>query len=308
MKNNFRCIVILLFLIIFMISGCSDGGSSNVGQEGTRSAEPVVLEPIASGENVLGGNVSNIDISNVADGYFMVEYTSDSEKIKMQVTNSSGVVYTYDLMPNDGYAVFPISLGNGSYSVTINENIKGNTYAVSDTASFDVELKDNTTSFLYPNEYVNFDKDSLAVKASEDVAKGASDDFEVIQRVYEYVVEEIDYNYDIVDSISSFYIPDVDVVLESGKGLCFDYAATMTVMLRAQRIPTQLVIGYVDDQYHAWINVYTEETGWIYGAIQFDGKKWTTMDPTLASSSGDNMNEPSKYIGNNGKYHAMFYY
>ena len=34
MKNNFRCIVVLLFLIIFMISGCSDGGSSNVGQEG----------------------------------------------------------------------------------------------------------------------------------------------------------------------------------------------------------------------------------------------------------------------------------
>lgn len=37
--------------------------------------------------------------------------------------------------------------------------------------------------------------------------------------------------------------------------------------------------------YHAWINVYSEEEGWIDAAIYFDGQEWKLMDPTFASSN-----------------------
>lgn len=43
-------------------------------------------------------------------------------------------------------------------------------------------------------------------------------------------------------------------------------------MLRSQRIPTRLEVGYMGDVYHAWISIYTKETGWVNGIIEFDGK------------------------------------
>ena len=34
-------------------------------------------------------------------------------------------------------------------------------------------------------------------------------------------------------------------------------------MLRSQRIPAKLEIGYSGDIYHAWISVYIKDIGWI---------------------------------------------
>ena len=59
----------------------------------------------------------------------------------------------------------------------------------------------------------------------------------------------------------------------------------MAAMLRSQNIPTKLVVGYAGTQYHAWISVYSKEEGWIDNIIYFDGKSWTMMDPTMASTS-----------------------
>ena len=39
-------------------------------------------------------------------------------------------------------------------------------------------------------------------------------------------------------------LPSVDETLKTKKGICFDYAALMTAMLRSQGIPTKLEIGY----------------------------------------------------------------
>ena len=47
------------------------------------------------------------------------------------------------------------------------------------------------------------------------------------------------------------------------KGICFDYAALMTAMLRSQGIPTKLEIGYSGEVYHAWISTYIDEIGWV---------------------------------------------
>ena len=93
--------------------------------------------------------------------------------------------------------------------------------------------------------------------------------------------------------MQSGYLPDIDETLETGKGICFDYAALMTAMLRTQRIPTRLVVGYAGTLYHAWISVYIEGTGWIDNIIYFDGTQWVRMDPTFAAAG----EEAAKYVG-----------
>ena len=80
----------------------------------------------------------------------------------------------------------------------------------------------------------------------------------------------------------------------------------MTGMLRSQGIPCKLVIGYAGTVYHAWINVWNEETGWVDAAVFFDGTTWQRMDPTYASTSkqsasvmafiGDSKNYTTKYL------------
>ena len=95
--------------------------------------------------------------------------------------------------------------------------------------------------------------------------------------------------------------------LATGKGICFDYAALMVGMLRSQGVPCKLVVGYAGKEYHAWVSVWTEESGWVDGAIFFDGSTWQRMDPTYISS-GKNSAAIQKYVGNGSNYNAMYLY
>ena len=108
-------------------------------------------------------------------------------------------------------------------------------------------------------------------------------------------------------NVESGYLPNLDSVYKSKKGICFDYAATMTAMLRSQGVPTKLVIGYAGSAYHAWISVYSEKEGWIDNVIYFDGEKWNRMDPTFASSSNSS-SSIMKYIGDGSNYKAKYAY
>ena len=128
-----------------------------------------------------------------------------------------------------------------------------------------------------------------------------------MEKIYDYVVNNLTYDTQKAASVQSGYLPNVDAVMDSGKGICFDYAALMASMLRSQEVPCKLVVGYTGDVYHAWINVWSEEDGWVEGLIYFDGKVWKLMDPTFASS-GNQSNKIMEYIGNGANYKAKYLY
>ena len=46
-------------------------------------------------------------------------------------------------------------------------------------------------------------------------------------------------------------MPDSNRTLETKKGICFDYASLMALLLRSQNIPCKLVVGYAGVEYHA---------------------------------------------------------
>ena len=95
-------------------------------------------------------------------------------------------------------------------------------------------------------------------------------------------------------------------LVDTGKGICFDYAALMSAMLRSQRIPTKLEVGYSGDVYHAWISCYVDEIGWVDNIIEFDGKNWSIMDPTLAANNS--ASDVKKYVGNGKNYVTKYTY
>ena len=112
---------------------------------------------------------------------------------------------------------------------------------------------------------------------------------------------------ELAKTVKSGYLPVLDAVLEKKSGICFDYAALMTGMLRSQGIPCKLVVGYAGQAYHAWISVWSEETGWVEGIIYFNGSAWQRMDPTFASSGKQSASIMS-YIGDGTNYSAKYFY
>ena len=91
--------------------------------------------PVASGTAVEKNDKAVIDYSNTKDGYVMVNFTgSTSKRLKAQVSGPS-TKYTYDLTAG-AWTTFPLSDGNGNYTVTVFENTSGSKYAKVLNASF----------------------------------------------------------------------------------------------------------------------------------------------------------------------------
>ena len=103
------------------------------------------------------------------------------------------------------------------------------------------------------------------------------------------------------------YLPDLDETLKTKTGICFDYAALLTAMLRSLSIPTRLAIGYSGDVKHAWIDVYIESVGWVEKVAQFDGNEWKFMDPTF-DSVGKDSEAIREYIGDASNYTLQYVY
>lgn len=265
-----------------------------------------IRTPQASGSQTFGNSKVTLDVSNSSQGYCMVKYDGGQSKIKIQVTKGANT-YTYDLNARSSYETFPFSEGNGSYSVKVFENVSGNQYSQAFSQDVSVSLANEFVPFLYPNQYVNFSGGSAVVQMSNQLAAPAADQVAVVTNIYNYVVGNFTYDTAKAQSVQSGYLPDVDQVLASRRGICFDYAAVMTAMLRSQDIPAKLVVGYTGSVYHAWVNVYIENIGWVDSFIYFDGVNWSLMDPTFASSGG-NSSEVQQYIGNSSNYQAKYSY
>ncbi len=320
--RRFNCFLSLIVLCLG-ITSCGDqmpaysDGSVTVSEssskeavaknsQGSRNNNIKVLVPEASGVKVYGKADASIDASNATEGYVMVKYTGDAAKVRMLIETPAGNTYNY-LMALDGqYDVYPLSEGSGTYKIGVYENLHDDQYAAAFTQSVNVTLKDEYSMFLYPNAYVDFNSNSEAVKKGLVLASGANSDLDVVRNVYHYVIKNVSYDYDKAATVQSGYIPTVDETLATGKGICFDYASLMGAMLRSQGIPTRLEIGYAGTEYHAWISVYTKETGWIDKIIQFDGNNWTLMDPTLGSYASNST--VKKYLEDDNYYQLKYKY
>ena len=318
----FFLLLILLFGSSCLLTGCSggtsskaeanadhsvssraDGSGSDADSSGQKRADAYAsLVPTASGETCYGDDSVSIDASNISDGYVMVRYTGRSEKAKAQITIPDGTVYTYTIKGSE-YNTFPLTGGNGDYTLTVYEWVVDNSYALAFSKDLSVRLSDEFKPFLYPNQYVWFTGDSQVVALGRELSDQSADDLDYVQNSYYYVIRNISYDNDKAENTPTDYVPDI---LEEKKGICFDYASLMAALLRSQSIPTKLEVGYSGEAYHAWISVYLTESGWVDNIIEFDGKDWVLMDPTLAANNSSKA--VAKYIGDGSKYTVKYSY
>lgn len=305
-KSSLSRVFLLFFVLASFLIGCGREKPENTPTPDTRrTTNKTFLQPEATGTELYENESASLDASNTSDGYFMVKYSGASSDSKLQITIPDGTVYTYSLAPGS-YETIPLTGEDGDYHIDVLEHVADGMYALVFSQDITVALTDEFTPYLYPNQYVWYTPDCETAAFGITLSDQSANDLDYLEKVYLYVIENITYDTALAENIPLNYIPDIDRVLAEKTGICFDYASLMTALLRTQKIPTKLVVGYSGTAYHAWISVYLEETGWVDNIIQFDGEHWSLMDPTLAASNDSSSVE--KYIGDGSNYLAKYFY
>jgi len=261
---------------------------------------------IVYGADLRTGDGASVDCSNLSEGFIIVNYGGSGGRLKTQVIKSGGTTYNFDITPNKN-EILPLTQSDGTYTINVVEGVGGTNYAVMFSCTINVELRDELLPYLYSNQFVDFASATETKAKAANLATGLSTDVEVTSAIFDYVTKTLSYDYELAKTVKTGYIPILDKVLSVKKGICFDYASLMSAMLRHNRIPCKLVIGYAGDVYHAWIDVWLDGKGWIGGLIYYDGNGWSMMDPTYVSAYLDNPKLNSLY-SKGVKYTQKFQY
>lgn len=221
---------------------------------------------------------ARIDLSAVAEGYVAVSAVA-ANRLKFQVVKDD-IVYNYDIASNGTPSIFPLQSGNGTYRFRVMENVVDSKYAEIYSATCEVTRIDEFQPFLRPNDYVPYTSDSLCVKKAQELAATAGDELGLVNAVFQFVCANVTYDREKAMAVTSGYMPKPDETMQTGKGICFDYAALAGAMLRSQGIPTKEIFGYVapDGVYHAWNMFYTESTVWVTVSYEVRADSWNRLE------------------------------
>ena len=219
-----------------------------------------ILMPVASGKKVLKADKLTVDASNADQGYIMVKGPKTKTRLKVTV-EITGTKLQYDLNGEGEYEVFPLQLGRTNYTVSLWRQVEGKKYGKIGQVKVAAKMEDELNCFLYPNQYVNYTKNSACVKESAEICKGLETDKEKIDAIRKYVVKNFQYDYikSVTVAGSSGMLPDIEGCWKSKKGICQDLSAMAVAMMRAQGIHATLVIGTLGSGTpHAWVMVYLD--------------------------------------------------
>lgn len=277
----------------------------------TEPSPPYIITPTADGVKVYSNDDALIDASNSSQGYLMIRLKkamSGSYRILVNADDIN-VRYTFQLNSSGNYEVIPLTEGSGKYTVNVLKVTSAGKGTVIFKQSLSASVADSFLPFLTPNQFCMYDAGSSCVALSSKLCGGNKDTIAKTAAIYDYVINNISY-VSTAENGANGYIPVPDTVLANKSGICFDYASLMAAMLRSQKIPTKVVVGYAGDIYHAWISVYVDGSGWIDGYIYFDGNSWNRMDPTFAASAKDDADYKNTvdFISNGSNYSVMYYY
>lgn len=274
------------------------------------SPAPTVLPtPTDGAQQLLSGERSELDQTLLDRGVVSVRYTGEEGvKLKVQITQPDGSNYNYDLNSAGTWETFPLTLGDGTYTVKLLEHIEGDRYSVRDTYPLELTLADPTAPFLLPSQIINY-ADGPVTDLAGQLTRSQTAEAQKVSTLFDYVVDHIAYDYDKSAIVAPGYLPDVEETLASGKGICFDYAALLCAMVRSQGIPCRLVTGYAGEEkiYHAWVEVYCQDSATLDGAIPITADTWSRLDPTFVSN-GDRSREILDFVTDDGNYETVSLY
>lgn len=96
----------------------------------------------------------------------------------------------------------------------------------------------------------------------EEICSGKESDRQKVTAIYDWIVENIRYDYD-AQTVYQYF--DINSTLQTKKGVCFDYASLFAAMCRSQKIPCHIIDGYGREDSslkHTWNRVFYDGFWW----------------------------------------------
>ena len=218
-----------------------------------------------------------VDTSEVENGIVIVNgQLADLKVDKVRVIKDK-VTYTYDY---EDFMRIPLQSGKGAYQVLLLSHVTDNKYKQVAIETVDYSDADGVTVYLQSNYQVNWNADMKAIKKAAELTKGLKSDSEKVAAIYSYIISNYKYDNEKARTVESGYIPSVEDVFRSKKGICYDYSVLFASMLRSVGIPAKVSMGTTKnvEGYHAWNEVYLE-------------KEWITVDTTVDAGLGGKKTE-----------------
>jgi len=206
-------------------------------------------------------------IAKLSNNEIKIESAKYGSDMRVMVEKGNEKYY-YSL--NDTKEEIPAQLGSGSYLVKILQNTTGNKYKVVEKSTLNI-TNNSLDVFLTSSQPVYWEGKDKLIELGNSLTKDLKTDKEKIEAVYKYVVENIKYDYNKINLISTDFVPDLEDTISTKKGICYDYSALFAGILRSQGIYTKLVKGYKNDMtaYHAWNEVLLDGT-WVLIDTTYD--------------------------------------
>lgn len=188
-------------------------------------------------------NLLIVDDSTKNNGVIKVNTTEKTKtKIKIGVTKNNTTLY-YDLI-NPPIQI-PLQLGAGTYTISLYINIAGTRYKQNGEIFINAKKIDSNAYMLTSNQYIECEK-------AKDFADKIGNTF---QDVRNYLKRYCIYDFIKAINITKGQLPDITTCINTRKGICQDFAALATAILRLKGIPARMVVGTADKRIHAWVEV-----------------------------------------------------
>ncbi|MBF7095527.1 transglutaminase-like domain-containing protein [Alkalibacter mobilis] len=289
-------VIVIIFVILALGTGIIAMGMEQPNQADMINDEQV---PLSSGAHqsyksldmdmndedarILNTESGQVQINSglLSQGAVAIRFDYNGEnKIKISVEKDHDQIY-YNYLDNGKYEIFPLQFGNGNYEITLLENTTGKSYKVLERFDIRMEIEDENLVYLNSVQSVDWNYEDSSTKLALQLTEGMKSESEKFMAIYDYIVNNIQYDYDKIEALEYSYLPDNDAIMDAGRGICYDYSSLMASMLRSLGVPTKLVKGYGDfqpDVYHAWNEVLLDGKWYLvdttYDAqLLSDGKK-----------------------------------
>ena len=249
--------------------------------------EPIVRIPML-GDSYIREDGITVNKGSLGRGFVKIQGEADAELIVIINCHSPMPPDVFSLDASGEWRVFPLTRGDGVYNIQVLQLYGDQVFTLLFDHDVHLSLYNDMYPFLYPSKYVDFTDSTEAVAIASRLAGSAVNELEIVRRIYEFVTTNIRFDEEFAAEVHAGMVaqhtPNADETLRSGKGVCFDYAALMAVMLRSQGIPTRLEIGYVLGIFHAWVAVYIPGVDWGLAAHPL-GDGFGLLDPTTTAAN-----------------------
>ena len=241
-----------------------------------------VIPVVASSTSYIVQNGVKLDRpgTNQTEGHIKISGNTTKDKIKLLVIGADKQTW-YEVEVIDGEFDEEIWFDSqGEYTIRVMVNEYDRKY--SNGPSITVKNTEELDKYLIPAKHIESNED-IIIDAAKEITKNCSSDLEKVRAIYDWVVDNIEYDY---EKLSKHDRGQYDNqygalnALNTRIGVCYDYSTLAAALARSLGIQAKVVEGDLDKGmlkgFHAWNEIFISELD-----------NWINIDTTLGATTGE---------------------